>query len=191
MADSDNPTADVPSTDDHAKGIADDNPGIIEPNRSRIGRNGADTSDSAQNDSEDAEPEGSLDQGTRQTLALVQAYLESREESYTGLLPHPEHWDKFDPDVQERILRMSESFTTDESVRRDKLVDANIEESRKGRQNALLLMGASFVAVFLAQWLFGNAWLSALFLGYPVFQAISMFIPSQKGNGNKRPESDS
>lgn len=62
------------------------------------------------------------------------ALREIREESFSGHLPRPDHWDRCGP---ERIVRMAEVPTTDESARRDRLVDAEFAEAPESRSAAL------------------------------------------------------
>ena len=56
--------------------------------------------------------------------------MESREASYSGMLPAPEYFAAYRPDVQERICRWNDAFTIDESKRQDKLVDNEIKQQR-------------------------------------------------------------
>lgn len=193
MAEDDNPTADVPSTHDDEDRSEGNQPELVFKDSQGSGRNGTVSPHPAEDDAEQPELAEVRIESAEQVVQIVQAVLETRQESYAGLLPHPEHWDKFEPDTQERILRMSEAFTTDESVRRDLLVKGNISESKNARRNAFVLMLLSFAGLIVCQSLFGNPWLSSLFLGYPTFQAISTFIPDRStprkpAKSEERPE---
>lgn len=100
------------------------------------------------------------------------------------MLPHPEPWAQYDDPTRERILRMSEAFTTDESQRRDRLVDAEISESRKGRQNAMWLMGGSMGCALASVLVLQNAvgvTAAGVFLAIPVATVIRDFIRGRSG----------
>ncbi|WP_292700402.1 hypothetical protein [Microbacterium sp. 69-10] len=110
----------------------------------------------------------------------------TRSENYSGLIPHPAHWERFDPETRERILRMSEAFTTDESRRRDQLVDAEISESRNGRRNAFLIMGGSLIAALTSVLTLQNGigvTAAGIFLAVPVATVIRDFIRGRNGGG--------
>jgi len=179
-------TSDVSSSARDEKRGSEDQPGLVPENSGAHGRDGADPSDTAESDAELEQADQVPIESAEQVVEIVQAVLASRSESYTGLLPHPEHWGEFDAATQERILRMTESFTTDESSRRDRMVDSSISESQKGRQNAFVLMFLCVGAALAAQAWFSQLWLSIAFLSYPIFQAIGMFMPdvrpSKKSN---------
>ncbi len=114
---------------------------------------------------------------------IAAAVSATRSESYSGMLPHPEHWDKFDSLTRERILRMSEAFTTDESGRRDRLVDAEISEAPKGRQAAFIIMMASLAMAALSVFAFQNVIAAGIFLALPVANTVTSFIRGRNDGG--------
>lgn len=138
---------------------------------------GADHSD-AGNQLEDDEP------GTAQETGLVADQesadvVEMREEIHalmqtSGPIPNAADFYSYDPQHQERILRMAESSRTDESTRRDQVVAAQIVVSKRGQ----LIQGAMLVGCIAAAavsfWVFQNSW-GVSFLGLPVMQAIRSF----------------
>lgn len=111
---------------------------------------------------------------------------EVKEESFTGLLPHPDHWDRYGPDAQERLLRMAEAPTSDESRRRDDLVRAEISEAPKDRRAALSVYFGSVVAALIAEGAFEATVLACAFVAVPVMKVVSDFIaPRRPGVRNK------
>lgn len=98
-------------------------------------------------------------------------------ESYSGMLPKPDDFNEYPAEVQERMCRWNDAFTTDESNRQDRLVDAEIAQARKGMwiSGALFMIAMLFALVaFLvteSQWSFG-------FLAVPVVSMIvNLFEP--------------
>lgn len=119
-------------------------------------------------------PEAELveDQGNAESLEIreeLHALLQT-----SGPIPGAADLYEYREDHQERILRMAESSRTDESVRRDRVVEAQITVSRRGQviQAAMLLGCIAATAVSL--WVFNSPWGTA-FLGLPVMQAIRSF----------------
>lgn len=108
--------------------------------------------------------------------AVAAAIQVERSESYSGLLPHPEHWGEFDPATRERILRMSEAYTADESARRDRLVDAEIKEAPKGRQAAVGITYACLIGAALSIFVFESVVGGAIFLTVPVASIVRDLI---------------
>jgi hypothetical protein len=74
------------------------------------------------------------------------------------------------------MLKMSEAFTTDESARRDRIVDAEIREAPRGRRNALSIMVLCLVGAGTAEFGFQNNIGAAIFLAVPVATVIRDFI---------------
>jgi len=107
-------------------------------------------------------------------------FLIARAESYSGLLPHPEHWIKFDVSTRERILRMSEAFTTDESARRERLADAEIIETPKGRRAAVGIMVLCLVAAAASVFVVNNTIAAGVFLAVPVASIIRDLIRGRR-----------
>lgn len=95
------------------------------------------------------------------------------------MLPHPDHWERFDPDTRERMLRMSESGTTDESARRDRIVDAGLSEAKAKRKNAVWLFAGCIVlagvSVFVMRDGIGLA-AAGIFTAIPVLSVIRDLI---------------
>lgn len=142
-------------------------PSDEEPHRHLDARTNADVE--AQDDSEIA------DRDIPQIVAALMRMGVS--ESYSGMLPKPEDFNKYPVNVQERMCRWNDAFTIDESKRQDRLVDAEIDQARKGMwiSGALFALAMLFGLVcFLAtgsQWSFG-------FLAVPVVSMIvNLFEP--------------
>lgn len=105
-------------------------------------------------------------------------------EDYSGLIPHPDHWGRYDDATRERILRMSEAFTTDESARRDRLVGAEVSEAKKGRQSAVGIMVVCCTGAFGSIALMQNGigvTAAAVFLAVPVATVVRDFIRGRNG----------
>lgn len=126
--------------------------------------------------------EGELveDQDIRRLSNVVASAIELTSESFSGLLPHPDHWERYSPEWQERYARMSEAYTTDESKRRDKVVDAQIKEVGRSRRAALSVIYGSFGGSLLALGLFDNTVVAVAFLATGVMQAAREFIRSPR-----------
>lgn len=75
---------------------------------------------------------------------LVDAGLEkivaaSYSRQWSGMLPIPDEYNKYDSDTRERICRWNDSFTTDESARQDRLVDNEIKQQDRAHLSLGLL----------------------------------------------------
>ncbi len=71
---------------------------------------------------------------------------------------------------------MSEAFTTDESARRDRLVDAEIREAPKGRQAALTIMVLCLIGAAISVFVFENNIAAGIFLAVPIASIVRDFI---------------
>lgn len=107
----------------------------------------------------------------------------SRTEDYSGLIPHPDHWDRFDDQTRERMLRMSEASTSDESARRDRALEATISETTAGRRNAMLIiiisLSCALTSVLILRNGIGVA-SAGIFLAIPVATVVRDFIRGRK-----------
>ncbi|MFI8597682.1 hypothetical protein ACIGDM_10250 [Rothia koreensis] len=199
---------DVPADADDSREDQHDASGQLREDqglRERTRRDATDPESSLQPAQEDSQ-EGA--QGVDSELAAREASDESAletvieerlrvmlAESYSGLLPQPDHFDRYDADTRERILRMSESYTTDESSRRDKLIDAEVKEARVGRRTAtwmfFVAMVLTFVTVLLAPVLGFNPWVGTVFLALPVTSVIrDMTSGMSRGGGERNSKPD-
>lgn len=100
----------------------------------------------------------------------------ARSEAYKGFLPHPELWKEFDETTRERILRVAEAFTTDESARRDRVVDADIRELPEGRQAAVAIVVLCLLAAAVSVFAFDNTIAAGVFLAVPIASIIRDLI---------------
>jgi uncharacterized membrane protein len=94
------------------------------------------------------------------------------------------------PDAPERFFQIVESQTVAPSKRYDKLVDAEIEEAKKGRISAVTLMVIFFGAavVFFAV---GNNIAGGLLLSVPVIGFLQSLLPSGRSSPKVRHASGS
>ena len=104
----------------------------------------------------------------------------ARSETYSGFLPHPGLWKEFDGPTRERILRVAEAFTTDESARRDRVVDAEMKELPKGRQAAVGIVLLCLAAAAVSVYVYSNTIAAAVFLAVPVASIIRDLIRGRK-----------
>lgn len=110
---------------------------------------------------------------------------EIREESFSGHLPHPDHWDRYGPEWHERIVRMAEAPTTDESARRDRLVNAEVAEAPKSRRAAFALVALCLIAALIAEGAFDSTVLACAFVALPVMKVASDLIPARRQKGTE------
>lgn len=95
-----------------------------------------------------------IDQATPEELA--EAYpvdflvSERREVLYSGMLPHPSCFAAYPSEVQERICRWNDAYTTDESKRQDRLVDNEIRQQRMASVMTFVLVLLFCLLSFLA-----------------------------------------
>lgn len=75
---------------------------------------------------------------------------------------------------------MAEAPTTDESARRDRLVDAEVAEAPKSRRAAFALVALCLVAALIAEGAFGSTVLACAFVALPVMKVASDLIPSRR-----------
>lgn len=104
----------------------------------------------------------------------------TRSEAYKGFLPHPELWKEFDETTRERILRVAEAFTTDESAQRDRVVDADIRELPKGRQAAVAIVVLRLSAAAVSVFVFDNTFAAGVFLAVPVASIIRDLVRGRR-----------
>ncbi|MDO4539330.1 MAG: hypothetical protein Q4B54_14285, partial [Coriobacteriales bacterium] len=67
-----------------------------------------------------------LDAGLTGLVAASYSY------QWSGMLPAPDEFNKYDKQTRERICRWNDAFTTDESLRQDKLVANEIKQQETG-----------------------------------------------------------
>lgn len=70
--------------------------------------------------------------------------------SWSGLLPHPEQFSKYEKEVQRKMLDWNDAMILDESKRQDKIVDAEIKQSRLSSFLNFIFNTIVIVAVFVA-----------------------------------------
>ncbi len=76
---------------------------------------------------------------------------------------------------------MSEAYTTDESSRRDRMVDAEITEAPKGRNNAFVIMLASLACAAVSVFFFQSTVAAGVFLAVPLASVVRDFIQGRGG----------
>ena len=66
------------------------------------------------------------------------------------MLPHPSCFAAYPPEVQERICRWNDAYTTDESKRQDRLVDNEVRQQRMASVMTFVLVLLFCLLSFLA-----------------------------------------
>lgn len=94
--------------------------------------------------------------------------------STSGPVPDATELYKYTPDHQERIIRMTESYTTDESRRRSELQAAQIKQSTRAQwiTPALFVLFGGASAYF---YIVGNPLAGTAFLAVPVLRFLGTF----------------
>lgn len=106
--------------------------------------------------------------------------------SYSGAVPQAPDFYEYEEADRERILRMSEATRTDESKRRDKIVDAQTKLAHSS-----FWVTTSLVVLFAGLSLFSFAVLQnniagGIFLSIPVFRFLGSFVRSFRGGGSDK-----
>lgn len=95
--------------------------------------------------------------------------------SFSGPIPEAEDLYKYSADHQERILRLAESGTTDESARRDRVTDAQIAQSNRSQWiTPALLVGFGGAAFYF--FATGLPLAGVAFLAMPVLRFLGTFV---------------
>ena len=133
---------------------------------------------------EDEGPEGALKAEIIEDAAEQAAeILLERFEQFSGpMLPAVEFY-KFEEADRERVLRISEARTSDESVRRDRVIamqeqvtTAQVGIARKTLWINAAFYGGSVLAVFISYALWENLALSAIFLGPATIKMVGSAV---------------
>lgn len=96
---------------------------------------------------------------------------------WSGMLPSPDEFNKYDEETRERICRWNDSFTVEESARQDKLVESEIKQQEQGAAMTFVLMCFFGVASLIAFLATGNV-ASFGFLSVPVINILgNLFRP--------------
>ncbi len=69
---------------------------------------------------------------------------------WSGMLPSPDEFNKYDEQTRERICRWNDAFTVDESARQDRLVDNEIKQQETGVAMTFVLVVAFGLAAFVS-----------------------------------------
>lgn len=128
---------------------------------------------------ESGEGQGEITSPNNEELARALSVLVQSgvSESYSGMLPRPADFNAYPADVQERMCRWNDAFTVDESNRQNRLVEAEIEQSRKGMWFSVILFAAALAMSFISFLATSSPW-SFGFLAVPVVSIIaSLFEP--------------
>lgn len=119
--------------------------------------------------------------------ALIQ-FLGSENYSWHGLLPPPEHFKQYSPQVQGKMVAWNDARILDESKRLDKLTDAQIANSKNLTGWAVLLTVLFTLLAAIAGFMYENTVLAALFLGVPALSTVVSMINSARIGGKENPK---
>lgn len=111
---------------------------------------------------------------------------ETREMSFSGLLPHPDIFEKYAPEFQERICQWNDSFSVDESVRQDLLVENEVKQSNRGQIISSVLLFMFAIMAFIAFMITENPW-SFSMLAVPVLNVL-MALSRRSNSKSSRKE---
>lgn len=114
----------------------------------------------------------------------------STSSSWSGMLPPPDDFAKYPQAVQERMMRWNDAWTTDESARQDKLVDAQVQQAAKGPRRALIVVLTAFALAAVSQWVFQSTVLAVAFLGAPILLFASNLIQGVTSRSSKTPPAE-
>lgn len=98
--------------------------------------------------------------------------------SWLGTLPPPEIFERYAPDVRERMMRWNDSRTIDEAECLKILTHSKVKNSRAAMRYSALFTGAFLACAAVAGFVFRDTGLAALFLGVPVLSIVVTFIRS-------------
>lgn len=94
---------------------------------------------------------------------------------FSGPIPEPSDLYSYTPDHQERIFRIAESGSTDESDRRDRVTNAQIKQSNRAQWiTPVLLIGFGAVAAYF--FAVNLPWAGTAFLAMPALRFLGTFV---------------
>jgi len=109
--------------------------------------------------------------------------------SWSGRLPEPDEFNKYDKDTQERICRWNDAFTVDESARQDRLVDNEIKQQNRGVILTFILMWGFIVAAF-ASFLVTRHAASFGFLCVPIVNSLGNLLKPVFSRSSRSPQDE-
>lgn len=119
----------------------------------------------------------------RRTLHAIEAAVLST----SGPIPAAEDLYGYSPAHQERILRMAEAPTTDESARRDLIVAARIEQSKRAQWVTPTMLFICIAAALVTFGAFENTVGGMAFLALPLLRFLGSYaVTFSMGGGSRR-----
>lgn len=109
------------------------------------------------------------------------------QKHWSGMLPEPDMFAQYPPEVQERMMRWNDAWTIDESRRQDLIVGASVTTSKRGQVMAVALCAVLAVLAFTL-FLRGNNVGGGIMLGAPVMIFLGVLVKSALPHG--RDQSD-
>lgn len=96
--------------------------------------------------------------------------------SYSGALPPAPMFNEYDERTQERMMRWNDAFTVDESRRQDRLVEAEIEQARKGPARSMTITILSMALAAVSVFVFENTVAAGIFLSAPILMYAGTLV---------------
>ena len=107
-----------------------------------------------------------------------------RHESYSGPLPHPQHFNEYEaalPGSADRILSMAEQNLAHRTMVEAKAQNAEIADQRRGMYLGAGIFALLIACAFATLSLTGSVGGAALFLGAGAIGSIANFIRGRNG----------
>lgn len=132
-----------------------------------------------------------LPEDKRESLAELIYTLQTVSAGWSGWLPAPEDFNRFDAATRERMMRWNDAGTIDESARQDRLVDAEIEQARRGPRRALGVVLTCLVLAAVAGFWKDNTVLAGLFVSPPLLMFAQTLLSTLRSSSRSTSHSNS
>lgn len=143
-----------------------------------------DSGDSGAPDEDLGELLDAIPEEARSQVVNFVAQAMSATSSWSGLLPRPEVFSQYPMEVQERMMRWNDAWSSDESKRQDKLVEAQIEQARKGPNRSLFVSLFGMALAAIAVFKYNNNIAAGIFLGPPLLLYAGSFVKSARSHSS-------
>lgn len=115
---------------------------------------------------------------------IVAAQQIALHQEYEGILPHPKQFNEYSPNAQEVLLEIAreqvKAAFIDESIRQNKLVEAEIKQGYRGQILSTIIICLTIIAAIAVVVCTGNIAVATLMVGIPLVSIIgNLFKPSK------------
>ena len=163
-----------------------ENSGSTDLDKSGSSNERSDLADGKQSNSSDpgntsgGERTSGEDEGNHSREIAREASLEAIEMLVSsGPIADAESFYQYKPEHQERLIRMAEAPRTDESRRRDHMVEAQTSLIKRAQWIQTLMLGSCIGLAAVSFWVFSQPW-GGFFLTLPVMQAVGTMMKPGK-----------